>query len=349
VRFPPVFVASVVMHLGVAVLAAAMSPHPPRALLRPRAATVDLDLAPPPPPPPVAPPPVAPPPVVPPPVPPPSRAAPSPAAAARAVARPTMVATTTSTVLTSEGSLDPVPVAVPPVAPGARAAGVAPVPSNLRATSLLTGARDLSLQIAAAQPTDAQRREEIRAIALAPIVEGLHANDHMDVAGTARASRVLSTRVAEEIASRISVPALTPAVDRAPSIDLPAYRPSESAGERMAASELDAVHSNSFTSASFGPGSPACSSYHALLVDVAITDGDAGLPAVSLLHSSGVAALDRSVLEVAREVAAEASAPGTTRWRFELANDAGRCARWGGWRPLAGGDLRVRFRRMHGR
>lgn len=341
-RFPPVVVASVVLHLGVAVLAAALSPRPPRALLRPTAPTVDLDLAPPPPPPPAAPAPVVPPPTAAPPP-------PTPAAAARAAARPAVVATTTSTVLTAEGSTDPVPVAVPSVEPAARDAGVGLPPPNLRASALLAGARDLSLSMAGAQPTDAQRREEIRAIALAPIIEGLHANDHIDVAGTARASRVLTTRVAEEIASRISAPALAPEVDRAPSIDLPAYRPSESAGERMAASELDAVHSNSFTSASFGPGSPACSSYHALLVDVAIADGDAGRPSVSLLRSSGVGSLDRAVLEVAREVAAEASAPGTTRWRFELANDAGRCARWGGWRPLAGGDLRVRFRRMHGR
>jgi hypothetical protein len=343
VRFPPVVVASVVLHLGVAVLAAALSPRPPRALLRPTAPTVDLDLAPPPPPPPAAPAPVVPPPTAAPPTPPPA------AAARAAAARPNVVATATSTVLTAEGSADPVPVAVAPVEAVARDAGVALPPPTLRASALLAGARDLSLSMAGAQPTDAQRREEIRAVALAPIVEGLHANDHIDRAGTARASRVLSTRVAEEIAGRISAPALAPEVDRAPSIDLPAYRPSESAGERMAASELDAVHSNSFTSASFGPGSPACSSYHALLVDVAIADGDAGRPVVSLLRSSGVASLDRSVLEVAREVAAEASAPGTTRWRFELANDAGRCARWGGWRPLGAGDLRVRFRRMHGR
>ena len=133
------------------------------------------------------------------------------------------------------------------------------------------------------------------------------------------------------------------------SIALPRFSPSESSGARSAASELDAVHANSFQSLSFGPGSPACSSYHALLVDLAITDTDAGAPGVALLRGSGVASLDRAVLDVAREIAVEASAPGTTRWRFELANDAASCARYGGWRRLPGGDLRVRFRRLQGR
>jgi hypothetical protein len=333
-----------VLHAGLVALAASVRPPPDRALLRSHHATVDLDLAPPPPPPP------PPPPVPPPPVPPPPSLARPPnavAAAAARVAPPVAVAATTSTILTSPGGTDSVPV--PSTEPALTDAGVRPVPTNLRATALLSGARDLSLQMAGAQPTEAQRREEIRAIALAPIVEGLHANDHIDVAGTARAARVLSTRVAEEIASRISVPGLTPEVERAPSIALPRFNPSESSGERAAASELDAVHANSFTSVGFGPGTPQCSSYHALLVDLSITDGDGGRPTIALLRGSGVASLDRSVMEVAREIAVEASAPGATRWRFELANDAGRCARFGGWRPLAGGDLRVRFRRLHGR
>ncbi|MDP3217443.1 MAG: hypothetical protein Q8S73_25250, partial [Deltaproteobacteria bacterium] len=273
---------------------------------------------------------------------------PTAAAAAAARVAPSMaVAASTSTILTSPGGTDSVPV--PSTEPAVTDAGVRPAPTNLRATALLSGARDLSLQMAGAQPTEAQRREEIRAIALAPIVAGLHANDHIDVAGTARAGRVLSTRVAEEIASRISVPRLTPEVERAPSIALPRFNPSESSNERAAASELDAVHANSFTSIGFGPGTPQCSSYHALLVDLSITDGDGGRPTIALLRGSGVASLDRSVMEVAREIAVEASAPGSTRWRFELANEAGRCARFGGWRPLAGGDLRVRFRRLHGR
>ncbi|MDO9022867.1 MAG: hypothetical protein Q7V43_38445, partial [Myxococcales bacterium] len=294
------------------------------------------------------PPPVAPPPPpVPPPPPSPARPPTAAAAAAARVAPSMAVAASTSTILTSPGGTDSVPV--PSTEPAVTDAGVRPAPTNLRATALLSGARDLSLQMAGAQPTEAQRREEIRAIALAPIVAGLHANDHIDVAGTARAGRVLSTRVAEEIASRISVPRLTPEVERAPSIALPRFNPSESSNERAAASELDAVHANSFTSIGFGPGTPQCSSYHALLVDLSITDGDGGRPTIALLRGSGVASLDRSVMEVAREIAVEASAPGSTRWRFELANEAGRCARFGGWRPLAGGDLRVRFRRLHGR
>lgn len=145
-----------------------------------------------------------------------------------------------------------------------------------------------------------------------------------------------------------------PEVERAPTISLPRYNPTESAGERMAGGELDAVHANSFQSVGFGPGSPACSSYHALLVDLSFTDADAGPAVVGLLRSSGVASLDRAVMEVARELVAEAAPPGRTRWRFELADDAmltpgRRCSSVGGWRPLAGGQLRVRFRRMHGR
>jgi hypothetical protein len=341
VRSPwPAVLTSVVLHAGLVLLVATVRIPPDRALVRPHAATVDLDLAPPPPPPP-SPPPVPPPPVV-------RASAPTPVAhAARVV--PSVAVATTSTILTSEGGTDSLPVPSPTLEPSRPDAGVAPVPSNLRATALLSGARDLSLQMAAAQPTAEQQRQEIRAIALAPIIEGLHADDHIDAPGTARAGRVLTTRVAEEIASRISVPALTPEVERAPSIALPRFSPTESPGARSASSELDALHANSFTSVGFGPGTPACSSYHALLVDLAITDSDAGPPAISLLRSSGVASLDRSVMEVAREIAVEASPPGSTRWRFELANDAGRCARFGGWRPLAGGDLRVRFRRLHGR
>lgn len=337
----PAVLTSIVLHAGLVLLTSRVRVPPDRALVRPRAATVDLDLTPPPPPPPPQPT-VPPPPVV-------QATAPTPVAPAARVARPVAVATTTSTILTSEGGTDSLPVPSPTLEPSRPDAGVAPVPSNLRASALLSGARDLSLQMAAAQPTAEQQRQEIRAIALAPMIEGLHANDHIDAPGTARAGRVLTTRVAEEIASRISVPTLTPEVDRAPSIALPRFNPTESSGARSASSELDAVHANSFTSVGFGPGTPACSSYHALLVDLAITDSDAGAPAISLLRGSGVASLDRSVMEVAREIAVEASPPGSTRWRFELANDAGRCARYGGWRPLAGGDLRVRFRRLHGR
>jgi hypothetical protein len=329
------------MHLGVVALAASVRPPVEREPLR-QSASVELELAEPPPPPRVEPP-------VPPPPAPVNPAPASPTATAPARSARTAAATTVaSTILTAAGGSDTIALPAQTPEPVVADAGTAP-PPNLRATALLSGARDLSLRIAGAQPTDAQRREEIRGIALAPMLAGLHANDHIDVAGTARASRVLSTRVAEEIASRISVPRLTPEVDRAPTIALPAFRPSESAGERSAASELDAVHANSFTSVGFGPGTPQCSSYHALLVDLAITDSDAGRPSITLLRGSGVAALDRSVLEVAREIAVEASAPGSTRWRFELANDASRCARYGGWRPLAGGDLRVRFRRLHGR
>ncbi|MBK8690925.1 MAG: hypothetical protein IPN17_01100 [Deltaproteobacteria bacterium] len=337
--------ASIVLHAGMVLLASKVRVPPDRALTRPRSATVDLDLTPPPPPPP----PTVAPPAPPPPVPPPAAArAPAPPSPAARVVPSAAAAASTSTILTSEGGTDTFPVPSP-IEPPSADAGRPPVPTNLRATALLSGARDLSLRMAGTQPTAEQRTQEIRAIALAPIVEGLHANDHMDAPGTARAGRVLTTRVAEEIASRISVPALEPEVGRAPSIDLPRFNPTESPGARSASSELDAVHANSFTSASFGPGTPACSSYRALLVDLAITDSDAGQPSISLLRSSGVASLDRSVMAVAREIAVEASPPGSTRWRFELANDAGRCARYGGWRPLAGGDLRVRFRRLHGR
>lgn len=339
---------SVVLHGTLVLLASLLRVAPARPALRPAPARVDLDLAPPPPPP--TPPS---PPVPPTPVPPPTQATPAPARPSAPAA-----AVTPIHVLTAQGGNEPSPVPIAPPEPSRPDASVplAPsVPPNLRAAALLSGARDLSLQMAGAQPTDEQRRQEIRAIALAPINEALHANDHTDPPGTARASAILTTRVAEEIASRISVPALTPEVDRAPSINLPRYNPQESAGERMAGSELDAVHANSFTSAAFGPGSPACSSYHALLVDLAFVEPDGGRGTVSLLRSSGVASLDRAVIEVARELVVEAAPPGTTRWRFELADDNlmgpnQRCSSYGGWRPLSnGGHLRVRFRRLHGR
>ena len=188
-----------------------------------------IDLTPPPPPPP----PTVAPPTPPPPVPPPPTVvrAPAPPSPAARVVPSVAVATSTSTILTSEGGTDTFPVPSP-IEPPSADAGLTPVPTNLRATALLSGARDLSLRMAGTQPTAEQRTQEIRAIALAPIVEGLHANDHMDAPGTARAGRVLTTRVAEEIASRISVPALEPEVGRAPSIDLPRFNPTESPGAR---------------------------------------------------------------------------------------------------------------------
>ncbi len=342
----PAAVASVVLHGLIVLVVASLRIPPQRPTFLPAPRVIDLDLAEPPPPP------VVPPPVLPPVAPQPPTATPPTArpvaAAAASATRPAHVLTATS------GVGDPSPVAVVPVEPSRPDAGVPAIPPNLRATSLLAGARDLSMQMAGAQPTPEQQRQEIRNIALAPIIEGLHANDHIDAPGTARASAILTTRLAEEIASRINAPTLVPEVERAPTISLPRYNPTESAGERMAGSELDAVHANSFQSVGFGPGSPACSSYRALLVDLSFTDADAGPAAVGLLRGSGVASLDRAVMEVARELVAEAAPPGRTRWRFELADDAmmvpgRRCSSVGGWRPLAGGQLRVRFRRMHGR
>ncbi len=338
----PALPASLVLHAGIAALAVALHRQTPAPRLVVATAVVDLEVPPPPPP--------APTPVTPPP----------PAAATHAPPTPTPPqhpsaghpgpTATPISVLTTEGGSEPGIVTAPPV-PGAADAGVMVVPPQFRATSLLRGADTLSLGLAAQGPTAEEQRQQVRAVALAPILAALHANDHIDPPGTARAAAAMTTRMSEEIASRISVHALEPEVRRGPEITLPSFRPQESSGERMAGSELDALHSGSFTSVPFGPGTPACTSYHALQVDLAIGGGDAG-SGVTVLRSSGNSSLDHSVVEVARELATEITPPGSTRWRFELADDTspGRyCSGQGGWHPLANSRLRVRFWRLHGR